>query len=58
MLVCPFDTQVSTGSYWLTRLKSRQMAPAMALFRNWILAEAGGMPLAAEERSAGVRAFT
>jgi LysR family transcriptional regulator of beta-lactamase len=58
MLTCPFDTQVSTGSYWLTRLKSRRMAPAMELFRNWILAEAGGMPLAAEDLSAGFRPFT
>ena len=58
MLVCPFDTQVSTGSYWLTRLKSRHMAPAMELFRNWILAEARGMPLAAEEVSAEIRPST
>jgi LysR family transcriptional regulator of beta-lactamase len=55
MLVCPFDTQVGTGSYWLTRLKSRHMAPAMALFRNWILAEAGGMPLADQGVSAALR---
>ena len=47
LLMRPFDTEVSTGSYWLTRLKSRHMAPAMELFRDWILAEAGGMRLAA-----------
>jgi LysR family transcriptional regulator of beta-lactamase len=45
-LVCPFKTEVKTGSYWLTRLKSRRMAPAMEVFRNWILSEANGMPLA------------
>lgn len=40
LLVCPFEQRVTTGSYWLTRLKSRRMAPAMTLFRDWILAEA------------------
>jgi LysR family transcriptional regulator of beta-lactamase len=39
-LVRPFDTEVETGSYWLTWLKSRHMSPAMQLFRNWILGEA------------------
>jgi len=34
------------------------MAPAMEVFRNWILAEAGGTPLAAEEVSAGFRPST
>jgi len=57
-LTCPFDTRVSTGSYWLTRLKSRHMTPAMELFRNWVLAEGGGMPLAAEVLSAGFRPLT
>lgn len=42
-LVCPFGTEVKTGSYWLTRLKSRRMAPAMEVFRNWILTQAGAM---------------
>jgi LysR family transcriptional regulator, regulator of gene expression of beta-lactamase len=46
LLVCPFEQQVKTGSYWLTRLKSRRMAPAMALFRDWILAEAARETLA------------
>lgn len=40
LLVCPFEQRVTTGSYWLTRLKSRRMAPAMTVFRDWILAEA------------------
>ena len=39
----PFDVYVSTGNYWLTRLKSRAETPAMAAFRDWLLnvAEAG-----------------
>ncbi|QCP52842.1 LysR family transcriptional regulator [Trinickia violacea] len=41
LLACPFDTEVKTGSYWLTWLKSRRMSPAMQVFRNWILDEAG-----------------
>ena len=40
LLVRPFDTEVRTGSYWLTWLKSRHMSPATELFRHWILAEA------------------
>ncbi|MGA7814667.1 LysR substrate-binding domain-containing protein [Caballeronia sp.] len=40
LLVSPFNTEVRTGSYWLTWLKSRRMSPATELFRTWILAEA------------------
>lgn len=40
VLMCPFDTQVETGCYWLTWLKSRQMSSAMELFRSWIVAQA------------------
>jgi LysR family transcriptional regulator of beta-lactamase len=40
LLFRPFETEVKTGSYWLTWLKSRHMSPATELFRNWILAEA------------------
>lgn len=36
-LVQPFDVSVSTGRYWLTRLKSRRMTPAMRGFRTWLL---------------------
>lgn len=32
----PFAAEVSLGSYWLTRLKSRQPTPAMAAFQDWI----------------------
>lgn len=37
----PLAIEVMTGSYWLTRLRSRPPSPPMALFRNWLLAEAG-----------------
>ncbi len=45
-LIRPFDTEVETGSYWLTWLKSRHMSPAMQVFRNWILEEAAADLLA------------
>ncbi|MGO4391619.1 LysR family transcriptional regulator [Variovorax sp. M-6] len=40
-LMRPLAIEVMTGSYWLTRLRSRPSSPAMGLFRNWLLAEAG-----------------
>lgn len=40
-IVQPFDISVPVGSYWLTRLQSRTMTPAMTAFRNWLVAEAG-----------------
>ncbi len=39
-LISPFETEVKTGSYWLSWLKSRRMAPAMRVFQEWILGEA------------------
>lgn len=39
-LVRPFDTQVSAGRYWLTRLISRRESTAMRAFRSWLLAAA------------------
>ncbi|MBF3158425.1 LysR family transcriptional regulator, partial [Pseudomonas aeruginosa] len=33
----PFATEVSTGSYWLTRLQSREETSAMLAFRGWLL---------------------
>ena len=36
-LVQPFDVEVATGRYWLTRLKSRRLTPAMKGFRGWLL---------------------
>lgn len=46
-LVQPFGIEVSTGRYWLTRLKSRPVSKAMREFRQWLL-EAGdaGAPTA------------
>lgn len=40
VIVQPFDIHVPVGSYWLTRLQSRTMTPAMTAFRNWICNEA------------------
>lgn len=40
-LVQPFPTAVKTGGYWLVWLKSRPLSPAMQLFHDWIVAEAG-----------------
>jgi LysR family transcriptional regulator of beta-lactamase len=39
LLVCAFDVEVSTGSYWLSWLKARQPPPAMQVFRAWLLKE-------------------
>ena len=33
----PFKVYTSRGSYWLTRLQSRQPTPAMRLFRDWLV---------------------
>jgi LysR family transcriptional regulator, regulator of gene expression of beta-lactamase len=41
-LLQAFDIEVQTGSYWLSRLKSRRMSPAMLLFRDWIVEQAAG----------------
>jgi LysR family transcriptional regulator of beta-lactamase len=32
----PFPVYISKGSYWLTRLKSRPVTPAMETFRRWM----------------------
>ncbi|MEF7616099.1 LysR family transcriptional regulator [Aquincola sp. MAHUQ-54] len=42
-LVQPFAVSVSTGRYWLTRLKSRQTTAAMQAFRRWLLVQAAGV---------------
>lgn len=39
----PFPVYVSKGCYWLTRLKSRTMTPAMATFSQWLQEEAAQM---------------
>lgn len=38
-LVCPYDSHVYLGSYWLASLKSKRLSHAMKAFRDWILAE-------------------
>lgn len=38
-LICPYDSQVYLGSYWLSSLKSKRLSHAMKAFREWILAE-------------------
>ncbi|QND53220.1 LysR family transcriptional regulator [Phyllobacterium sp. 628] len=35
-IVQPFATTISLGSYWLTRLQSRAVTPAMTAFSEWI----------------------
>lgn len=39
-LVCPFETHIAAGAYWLTRLKSKQETAAMLAFREWLLRHA------------------
>ncbi|MBB4572013.1 LysR family transcriptional regulator [Rhizobium sp. MC63] len=39
-VVQPFATTISLGSYWLTRLQSRPVTPAMRAFSDWIVAQA------------------
>jgi len=36
-LVQPFAIEVETSAYWLTRLMSRELTPAMAAFRDWLV---------------------
>jgi len=41
-IVQPFETSVTTGSYWLTWLKSREESSAMGKFRQWLQQTAAG----------------
>lgn len=41
-LVRPFAIEIDTGSYWLTRLKTRAPSEAMRAFREWLLQQTGG----------------
>jgi LysR family transcriptional regulator of beta-lactamase len=41
-LVQPFGIAVQTGSYWLTRLKTRAPTAAMTAFRTWLIDAATG----------------
>lgn len=38
-IVQPFDLGVTTGAYWLTRLKSRPETGAVRVFKKWIIEE-------------------
>lgn len=38
-LVQPFALQIHTGRYWLARLGSRRISPAMQAFQDWLQAE-------------------
>ena len=33
-----FETEVDTGTYWLTRLSSRRVSPAISKFQTWLTA--------------------
>ncbi|MEG2630595.1 MAG: LysR substrate-binding domain-containing protein, partial [Comamonas sp.] len=36
-LARPFETEIATGRYWLTRLKSRPVTAAMQAFSGWLV---------------------
>jgi LysR family transcriptional regulator, regulator of gene expression of beta-lactamase len=38
-LAAPFEIEVTTGAYWLIRLKSRRPSSAMQLFSLWLVDE-------------------
>jgi LysR family transcriptional regulator of beta-lactamase len=40
-LVQPFATEITIGSYWLTRLNSKAETPGMQAFKSWILNSIG-----------------
>lgn len=39
-LIQPFAIEVDIGHYWLTRLHSRKVDPAMQCFRDWLVGQA------------------
>lgn len=39
-LVQPFASDVQAGAYWLCRLKSRELTPAMLAVQQWLVADA------------------
>lgn len=39
-IVQPFEVSIALGSYWLTRLQSKQPSSAMQSFANWLLGQA------------------
>ncbi|MEW6645164.1 MAG: LysR family transcriptional regulator [Pseudomonadota bacterium] len=40
-LVRLFKTDIHTGDYWLTSLRSKRQTPAMLAFKDWLIGEAG-----------------
>ncbi len=38
-LVQPFSNEINLGAYWLTNLRTKPRTAAMAVFRDWLLAE-------------------
>ncbi len=45
-VVQPFAASVALGSYWLTRLQSRSVTPAMSTFAGWLAETVAGEGLA------------
>lgn len=41
-LVRPFEAEILTGRYWLTRLQSRRESPAMQAFAAWLQGQCAG----------------
>ena len=39
-IVQPFEVSIALGSYWLTRLQSKQPSSAMQSFTNWLMGQA------------------
>ena len=46
VVVQPFAASVALGSYWLTRLQSRSVTPAMSAFAGWLAETVAGEGLA------------
>jgi LysR family transcriptional regulator, regulator of gene expression of beta-lactamase len=38
-IVVPFDHSIDVGGYWLTKLISKPLSPAMAAFKSWLSAQ-------------------
>lgn len=54
-LIRPFDIEIAGGSYWLTRLNSKQPTSAMAVFSDWLLQAVHDEEQGAAGRPIGVR---
>ncbi|MGN8113989.1 LysR family transcriptional regulator [Labrys sp. 22185] len=51
-IIQPFEISISTGSYWLTRLKSRSETASMTAFRHWLLDQVAPGPAEVPDRPA------